>query len=63
MGRYDCILNYCIVNCTKTIFLYCTCRVSLVEFNIILLQIKQQWARTKKYHNLSTVLSILIIHI
>ena len=37
-------------------------RVCLVEFNIIVLQIKQQWARTKNYHNLWTVLSLQVIH-
>ena len=32
-------------------------------FNIILLQIKPQWDRTKSYHNLWTVISLQIIHI
>jgi hypothetical protein len=36
---------------------------NLAKFNIILLQIKQQWDRIKSYHNLCTVLSLQVIHI
>ena len=41
----------------------CTINILVPYFNIILLQIKQQWDWTKSYHNLWTVLSLQIIHI
>jgi hypothetical protein len=37
--------------------------LTISKFNIVLLQIKQQWDWTKSYHNLWTVLSLQIIHI